>query len=75
MFNSVLHLSIGESAVIKKIHDLDATCKLISLGLVPDVIIQVIRKAPLGGALFVKVDHQFLAIRESEAACVEIEIV
>ena len=75
MTNSILHLNVGQSGVIIKLLDENVTCKLVSLGLVPDVKVELIRKAPFGGALFVKIGQQFLAIRESEAASVEIDIV
>lgn len=74
MIVTILQLKVGQVAKVKKFHDLEATCKLISLGLVPNVRVEVIRKAPFGGALFVKIDHQYLAMRESEAASVEIEV-
>jgi Fe2+ transport system protein FeoA len=45
------------------------------MGIIPKVKIELVRKAPFGGAYILKINEQhYLAIRESEAAIVEIDI-
>lgn len=74
MNKTLLNLYTGRYAVIKRLLDDETTSKLVSLGILPDQRVQMIRKAPFGGAMIVKINHQFFAIRETEAAKVEIEI-
>lgn len=72
---TIYDLKVGQSAIIKQFFDLDATCKLISMGFIPNARIEVVRKVPFGGALYIKVDNQFIAMRRSEAQNVEIVLV
>jgi ferrous iron transport protein A len=68
-------LKPGQIGIIKQFSDLEATCKLITMGLIPNVRVEVLRKAPFGGGLYVKLDNHNIGMRSSEAASVEIEIV
>lgn len=45
-------------------------CKLLTMGVFPGSRIEVIRVAPFGGGLFLKVDNNYLALRQQEAACI-----
>jgi Fe2+ transport system protein FeoA len=40
------------------------------MGLLPGNTVQMIRKAPFGGAVYIKADNQQFAIRNSEAECI-----
>jgi ferrous iron transport protein A len=71
---TLLQLKPGEVAIVKHFADLEATCKLLTLGIVPNAKIEVVRKSPFGGAIYVKLENNFVAMRESEAASVEIEM-
>jgi Fe2+ transport system protein FeoA len=45
------------------------------MGLLPNARVELIRKAPFGGALYIRMQNHLIAMRENEAASVEIEIV
>lgn len=47
--------------------------KLTTMGLLPGSVIEMVRKAPFGGAFFVKVDGKNFALRNEEAASILIE--
>lgn len=48
--------------------------KLTAMGVLPGVLIQMVRKAPFGKAYYIKVDGIRLALREKEAASIMIEL-
>lgn len=41
-----------------------------SMGVLPGSRIDLIRKAPLGGGWYVKIDRQFIALRKEELDCI-----
>ncbi len=47
--------------------------KFISMGIVPGSRIEIMRKAPLGGALYAKIDGLIIALRNSEAKSIVVE--
>lgn len=47
--------------------------RLFEMGLLPGTTIEVIRSAPLGFPIEIKVKGYMLSIRKSEAKCIEIE--
>ncbi|MEQ9266621.1 MAG: FeoA family protein [Balneolaceae bacterium] len=57
---------------VKNIHGVDAT-RLFEMGITPGLEIELIRKAPLGFPIEIKVRGYLLSLRESEAKCIEIE--
>jgi ferrous iron transport protein A len=67
MNKSILDLKIGEIGYIKALDQEELTSKILSLGLLPNTKIQFIRRAPFGGALYVKVNEHILGIRPEEA--------
>lgn len=72
--STILDLKIGQYALIKQFADFEATCKLLTMGLIPNAKVELIRKAPLGGALYIKMNNHIIGMREVEAASVEIDI-
>ena len=44
-----------------------------ALGLYPGVTLKVLREAPLGDPIQVKLDHSLLSIRKRDAALVQVE--
>ncbi len=44
--------------------------KLMSMGVLPGSQINLIRKAPLGGAWYVRVDNKVIAMRAKEINCI-----
>ncbi len=70
---SLSSLKIGEVAYIKDCIDNKFACKLLTLGLLPKTQVSIVRKAPLGGALYVKLNGHQIAIRKKEAEAIIVE--
>ncbi len=70
---SVLDLKIGEIGYVKSFDNLDCACKLLTLGLLPKSKVTVVRKSPLGDALYLQLDGHKIAIRNNEGAAIIIE--
>ena len=70
---TVLDLNIGETGFVKSFDDLDCACKLLTLGLLPKSKITVVRKSPFGDALYLQLDGQKIAIRNSEGLAILLE--
>jgi ferrous iron transport protein A len=67
-------LSVGESGVIKDITgDSSITKRLMEMGILPGVMIKVVRTAPFGCPIQVRVKGYNLAMRKSEAESIEIQ--
>lgn len=67
-------LSIGQKASIKKISYMpEITDRLISMGLIKGVVIELVRKAPLGDPIEIKVTNFLLSLRRNEASAIEVE--
>jgi ferrous iron transport protein A len=47
--------------------------KLLSMGIMPGSSVEVLRKAPFGGAFYVKIDGLILALRNNEASSIEVK--
>ncbi len=75
MKKTILDLKVGQYALVRRFADFEATCKLLTMGLLPNARVELIRKAPFGGALYIRMQNHLIAMRENEAASVEIEIV
>lgn len=67
---SVLDLKIGEVGYVKSFDNLDCACKLLTLGLLPKSRVTVVRKSPLGDALYLQLDGHKIAIRKNEGAAI-----
>lgn len=67
---SLSRLELGKSGTIHSFSDEATACKMMSMGILPGSIVKLIRKAPFGGAVYIKADHQQFAIRNTEAACI-----
>ena len=70
---SVLDLKKGEWAYIKSLEELDLTCRLMTMGVLPKARVQLVRTAPFGGALYLKINDSSVAVRNSEAKHIIIE--
>ena len=66
-------LAAGAKGTIEKFSDEQAAFKLMTMGILPGQEVKVIRKAPLGGAIYLKTERQQFAIRNTEAACIVIK--
>ncbi len=70
---TILDLNIGEVGYVKSFDNLDCACKLLTLGLLPKSKVTVVRKSPLGDALYLQLDGHKIAIRNNEGAAILIE--
>jgi ferrous iron transport protein A len=66
-------LSIGARAVVKTVRGETAvTRRLMEMGVVPGVAVRVVKTAPFGCPIEIKVRGYNLAIRRSEANAIEV---
>jgi len=63
-------LQLGEQGIIDTFSDEQAGCKLMTMGILPGSKVKIVRKSPLGGAIYLKMNHQQFAIRNKEAECI-----
>lgn len=73
MKRTVKDLNIGEEAIVKDFYESSISCTLLSLGIVPRTRITLLRKAPFGGAICLKLGGTIVAIRTKEAEAIIIE--
>ncbi|MBK8208103.1 MAG: ferrous iron transport protein A [Planctomycetes bacterium] len=48
--------------------------RILEMGVLPGVQLKVVRQAPLGDPIEIKVMGYSLSLRRSEAACIEVEV-
>jgi len=51
----------------------DKSLRILEMGITPGTVLNVVRAAPLGFPIEVKIRGYSLSLRESEAECIEIE--
>jgi Fe2+ transport system protein FeoA len=68
------HLSDGQTAVIKSMpHNHAAMTRLRELGLITGTTIKIIRRAPLGDPIEIKVRGTYISLRHTEADLISVE--
>jgi ferrous iron transport protein A len=65
-------ISSPDTYRVKNIQGADTT-RILEMGIIPGIDLEVVRKAPLGFPIEIKVRGYLLTLRESEAKCIEIE--
>ena len=65
-------LRTGEYAQVIGFTNQEIASKLLAIGVLPGSRIQIIRKAPFGGAIYVGIDQHFLALRPKELAAIAV---
>ena len=71
---TLTNLPIGETAEILAVNgDNEITRRLMEMGVVPGVAVRVIKSAPFGDPLEVRVRGYHLAMRKSEADTIEVQ--
>ena len=65
-------LGIGEVGIVGGFSDAELACKLLAMGVLPGSRIQLIRRAPFGGAVYVAIDDQCMALRDTEFGAIAI---
>ena len=72
--NTLDQLEIGEEAQVVSITDSSPISKrLMEMGVVPGVSVKVIKTAPFGSPLEIKVKGYHLALRKSEAETIQVK--
>ena len=56
--------------MVERFDNENISCKLLNLGILPNSKIVFVRKAPFGGAYYLKLNGISLAVREEEAASI-----
>ncbi|MEY3012585.1 MAG: hypothetical protein RIT45_1320 [Pseudomonadota bacterium] len=70
---TLTQLAVGSRASVSAIHGEDGlAARLLDLGLTPGAPVRLMRRAPLGGVLLVRVRDYLLALRPDEAARVSV---
>ena len=71
---SITQLREGNSGKVVKFTDDLIASKLISMGVLPGSLIQVVKIAPFNGGFYLKVDGNNMAVRTNEAANIVVEL-
>ena len=69
----ITSLHPGEKGFVKELIESSLSLKLIEMGFLPGTTIKLIRKAPFGSPLYVKVNGHYVALREDEADAIVVE--
>ncbi len=73
-FMKLTNLPIGQTATVLSIEGNNAiTKRLMEMGVVPGVSVRVVKSAPFGDPLEIRVRGYHLAMRRSEAQTIEVE--
>jgi ferrous iron transport protein A len=73
-FETLDNLKDGDIGVIHKFTDDKMASKLLSMGVLPGKSLRLVRRVPFGGGLYIKVEACNLAVRETEAQNIVLEI-
>lgn len=63
-------LKPGVKRIVEGFSDHYIGGKLLSMGILPGCKVEVVRKSPLGGSIYTKVNKSLVALRKEEAACI-----
>ena len=67
-------IKVGTCGTIRQFTDDHMASKMLSMGILPGKVLKLIRKAPFGGGLYIKVGDNNIAVRDIEAQNILIEI-
>jgi Fe2+ transport system protein FeoA len=70
---TAIDLAKGEKARITAIKANDFTCRLLTLGILPDKTCEIAGISPFGGAKILSLDHHLVALRDEELRSIMIE--
>lgn len=71
--NTAATLKVGQSAKIAYLEEGEARMKLMELGCIPEGVIKLLTKAPLGGPLAFEVAGYVLSMRRDEARLIVLQ--
>lgn len=66
------NIQSSKKVIVTNISGVDTT-RLLEMGLTPGIQLEIVRRAPLGFPMEIKVRSYLLSLRESEAKCIEVE--
>ncbi len=72
---TILDMLPGQKARVIAFTNKTTETNFLSFGLLPNSVLLLRRKAPFGGSLYIILESHVMAIRQSEAADVLIEII
>lgn len=61
-----------KKVTVKNITGVDTT-RLLEMGITPGAQLEIVRRAPLGFPIEIKIRGYLLSLRESEAKCIEVQ--
>jgi len=70
----LINLKEKTKAEVVRFTDEVISSRLLSMGILPGSMIEVMRKAPFKGGFYIKFDNQRVALRSQEAACIEVKL-
>lgn len=65
---SILDLKPGEEGTVHSFNESSLACNLMTLGVLPETKIKLIRKSPMGSAVCLQLGEYLLAVRKSQAS-------
>lgn len=63
-------LKPGKSGTVAQFSDDQLGSKLLTMGVLPGSQVEIVREAPFGGGVVIKVDNNYLALRKQEVQCI-----
>ncbi len=72
MQRTVLDMQIGERSVIGHIADSSLACRLLTIGMIPEMELTLVRYSPMLNALCIKLGETVVALRRNEAKAIVI---
>ena len=73
MINTLADLAIGSSGTVREVHgEPELRRRLLEMGLIPGTIVQLIRRAPLGDPLALRLRGYDLSLRTAEARLIQV---
>jgi ferrous iron transport protein A len=70
MQSAINLINTQTKGIIHQFDDEKVSSKLLSMGILPGSVIEVVRKAPFGGTFYVKVNGYNFALRSNELSCI-----
>ena len=67
---SSLEIEFGVFREVIGFDDFELSQKLLTMGILPGTKISMVRKSPLGGTYYFKIDDNIIALRKSEAKAI-----
>lgn len=65
---TLIDLKPGEEGIIEGFKEKTLACSLLTLGVLPETTVRVLRKSPMGNAIYLKLGDYFIAMRKSHAS-------